>query len=407
MGRVEEWSGAGSKGSQGSGRNGNGAGAEPGGGGSGWVKLYAAGLSDHEGEEEFSYYRGYSMMSGQREYAAEWEEREVIEGYLRNELALGKAGAGELLAAAGELLAGRFAAELRRCRVRRLSAVMQAEGVEWIDLLKVDVQRAELDVLRGVDEEDWGRIGQVVMEVHDRAGGRGRVREVVELLARQGFEAVVAQEANLQGTDRYNVYAVSAAAKARRAASNGEAGTTVLPARAEWPEVGGGEWDEEQLRTELRRHLRERLPAYMVPGAIVVLPRLPLTRHGKVDRQALPAPESLENNPIADHFPPGSEMERAIAHVWSEALNVERVGIDQNFFDLGGHSLLMIKVHRRLKETLQCELSLVDMFRYSTIRSLAQHLNGEQEETLFQHIHERLQKRDAALKQRQSETRVV
>src|ERR1051325_7864264 len=144
------------------------------------------GLADHEGEEEFSYYRRYSMMSRQRAYAAEGEEREVIDGYLRNEVALGKAGAAELLAAASELLEGRFAAELRRCRVRRLSAVMQAEGVEWIDLLKVHLQRAELDVLRGVDEEDWQRIGQVVMEVHDREGGRGRVQEVVALLERQG-----------------------------------------------------------------------------------------------------------------------------------------------------------------------------------------------------------------------------
>jgi acyl carrier protein len=136
----------------------------------------------------------------------------------------------------------------------------------------------------------------------------------------------------------------------------------------------------------------------MVPSALVLLPRLPLTRHGKVDRQALPAPESSS----ADHFAPRSEMERTIAHVWSEALNVESVGIDQNFFDLGGHSLLMVKVHRRLKETLNCELSLMDMFKYPTINSLAQHVNGESDEKSFQHIHERLQKRDAARKQRQS-----
>ncbi len=190
VGAVFEGEGKGNGNGKGNGKgNGNGNGHARG-QGEGWVKVFAAGLSDHNGSEEFSYYPRYSMMSGQRAYAAAGEEREVIDGYLRNEAALGRAGAGELLAQAEELLAGRFEAEVRECRVRRLSEVMRAEGVEWIDLLKVDVQRAELDVLRGVETADWERIGQVVLEVHDREGGGGRVQEVLELLRGQGFTAI-------------------------------------------------------------------------------------------------------------------------------------------------------------------------------------------------------------------------
>jgi len=170
----------------------------------------------------------------------------------------------------------------------------------------------------------------------------------------------------------------------------------------EWAGRGGAQWDEEQLRSELRRHLRQRLPPYMVPSAIVLLPRLPLTRHGKVDRQALPAPESLENKTDTDHSPPHSEIEREIARVWNNALSVENLGMNENFFDLGGHSLLMVKVHRQLKEIFDYQLSLVDMFRYPTIRSLAQHLNGDDEETSFQRIHERVQSRGTALQERRT-----
>jgi amino acid adenylation domain-containing protein len=127
---------------------------------------------------------------------------------------------------------------------------------------------------------------------------------------------------------------------------------------------------------ELLAYLRERLPDYMVPGALVTLPALPLTLNGKVDRGLLPAPDRARPALASAYSAPRSELERTITALWQEELNVETVGVDDNFFDLGGHSLRMARVHARLKEALGREISLIELFQYPTISSLARHLSG-------------------------------
>ncbi len=127
---------------------------------------------------------------------------------------------------------------------------------------------------------------------------------------------------------------------------------------------------------ELFAYLRERLPDYMVPGALVALPALPLTANGKVDRALLPAPDRSRPSLASAYSAPRSELERTITAVWQEELKVETVGVDDNFFDLGGHSLRMARVHARLKEALGREVSLIELFQYPTVSSLARHLSG-------------------------------
>ena len=126
---------------------------------------------------------------------------------------------------------------------------------------------------------------------------------------------------------------------------------------------------------EVRDYLRERLPDYMVPSVWVVLDRMPLTPNGKVDRAALPAPEGsgLEQEFVA----PRAGLEEQIAQVWREVLRLERVGTRDSFFDLGGHSLLIVQAHAKLTTALQRELPIVDLFRFPTIESLARHLTPE------------------------------
>jgi len=123
----------------------------------------------------------------------------------------------------------------------------------------------------------------------------------------------------------------------------------------------------------VRRHLREGLPDYMVPSAIVALAAMPLTPNGKIDRDALPAPES-SREAGEDFVAPQTGLQRRIASVWQQLLGVERVGLDDNFFDLGGHSLLVVQLHGRLKEIDSDAPSVVDLFKYSTVRALADHL---------------------------------
>jgi amino acid adenylation domain-containing protein len=127
---------------------------------------------------------------------------------------------------------------------------------------------------------------------------------------------------------------------------------------------------------ELLAWLRGKLPDYMVPAALVFLEALPRNAHGKIDAARLPLPERIRPELAAAYAAPRSELERAIAGVWREALKVASVGLDDSFFDLGGHSLLMAKVHARLGEALGREVSLLELFQYPTVGSLARHLAG-------------------------------
>ncbi|WP_437982708.1 amino acid adenylation domain-containing protein [Sorangium sp. So ce117] len=126
----------------------------------------------------------------------------------------------------------------------------------------------------------------------------------------------------------------------------------------------------------LRAWLAEALPAYMVPAPIVVLEGLPLSPNGKVDRRALPAPEQLDA-PARAVTPPRTDLERTIAALWREVLSVPQVGIHDNFFDLGGHSLSLAKVHSRLRDTVDRDLRLLVLFQHPTIASLAAALSRD------------------------------
>ena len=126
---------------------------------------------------------------------------------------------------------------------------------------------------------------------------------------------------------------------------------------------------------ELIGYLKDRLPDYMVPAAFVFLPALPLTPNGKVDRAALPEPEFTR--PELDHpyVPPRDRTERLVAEVWNQLLGVDRVGVEDNFFDLGGHSLLMAELRTTLQAALGRDLTMVELFQYPTVRSFAEYLN--------------------------------
>jgi amino acid adenylation domain-containing protein len=156
---------------------------------------------------------------------------------------------------------------------------------------------------------------------------------------------------------------------------------------------------------ELRNYLRAKLPEHMVPSVLVALDRLPLTANGKVDRRALPEPTASRAQVGAPFAAAETEAERKIAAIWQEALAVDRVGIDDNFFDAGGHSLLLINVQWKLKEAFGREVALVEMFEHPTVRSLAQHLGQKHEEKSHVASQSRAQARLAAVKHRRREAR--
>jgi len=130
------------------------------------------------------------------------------------------------------------------------------------------------------------------------------------------------------------------------------------------------------LARRLRHFLAKRLPAYMLPGAVVVLEQLPRTPNGKVDRRALPAPEHSGAEAGVEYTAPRTAVEQALAEIWAEVLRIERVGIHANFFELGGHSLMATQVISRVRRTLRVELSVRSIFEGPTVAELAERVEA-------------------------------
>ncbi len=132
----------------------------------------------------------------------------------------------------------------------------------------------------------------------------------------------------------------------------------------------------EPTTRELSQFLAQRLPAQMMPAFYVGLPALPLTANGKVDRQALPAPQSGASSSERRNLTQASGLEYSIARIWQMVLAADEVGLDDNFFDVGGSSLLLIAVRTGLQEQLDRPIPVTWMFEYTTIRSLARKLGS-------------------------------
>ncbi|ELS00507.1 amino acid adenylation enzyme/thioester reductase family protein [Xenococcus sp. PCC 7305] len=153
-----------------------------------------------------------------------------------------------------------------------------------------------------------------------------------------------------------------------------------------------------ELVPKLREFLGKKLPEYMVPTNFMLLDSLPLLPNGKINRRALPKP-NIDSVSDSIYTPPDTEAEKIIATIWQDVLGVDQVGINDNFFDLGGHSLLIGQVHSQLRAKLNQDLSIVEFFQYPTISLLAKKLSQTPiENQQFTAIADRTQKRKLALK---------
>nr|QEO74515.1 AMP-dependent synthetase and ligase [uncultured bacterium] len=325
------------------------------------LKPFNCGLSNAPKTETITYYPHVSVVSGV--YSEDGEEREVIKSFLANQ---GRAGSVEPTAADDaqleEILRERLTSERIACEFKTISDVMSEHHVERIDLLKIDVEKSELDVLAGIREDDWMKIKQIVVEVHDI---ERRLDQVTTLLTMRGFEVAVEQDDVLQDTGLFNVYAV--ASWARR-----EPQRTTTPSADSMPHLWHG---SARLVSDVRDFLTAKLPAYMIPDEFALLEELPLSPNGKLDRRALPRPEALRAQEVrADFAAPRTEVEREVALIWQEVLGVERVGLNDKFFELGGHSLLLAQVQTKLRARLKRDVAVVELFKYPTVGALSLYL---------------------------------
>ncbi|WP_335871248.1 amino acid adenylation domain-containing protein [Bacillus sp. 2205SS5-2] len=155
---------------------------------------------------------------------------------------------------------------------------------------------------------------------------------------------------------------------------------------------------------ELRAYVKEKIPSFMVPGAFIKIKAIPLNANGKVDRRNLPDPTISFNERVSVlSISPKTEIEEKIGEVWKELLGVKHVGIHDNFFDIGGHSLLILQAKTKLAKLLRRDIPLVDFFQYPTISSLATQLTKEGEESLrFEKFKSRGSNRRNALQKRRN-----
>jgi natural product biosynthesis luciferase-like monooxygenase protein len=140
--------------------------------------------------------------------------------------------------------------------------------------------------------------------------------------------------------------------------------------------ASGAEADAEALKSALR----QQLPEFMVPSAFVSLSELPLTPNGKIDRKALPAPRQAEGKAAATYAAPKGQVETMITEIWQRALGLSKIGTRDNFFDIGGHSLLVVQVLKELREKVPKPVQMTDLFRHTTIEALAKFLSSEEQQ---------------------------
>ena len=309
---------------------------------------FPVGLSRESKTAEMTFFEGFSLLSGF--YADASTEGQVIRTYVLNQIPSGAAGAGAAVNELGELIEQRLHARSVTTQLRTLSSMIAQEGIEQIELLKINVEKSELDILEGISGDDWLKIRQLVVEV-DR---QEHVDPISNLLERYGYEYCVEQDPLLRGTDLRYVYAIRPGPRGRLARKQS------LGDRLREPLLGG---DEALTPASLKHRLRVRLPDHMVPDAFVLLEKLPLTANGKLDHAALPAPDPIPSDVSERYVAPVSDVERSIASLWQEVLHLERVGIHDNFFDLGGHSLLAISVHGQLRKRFNWAVSMVEPYR--------------------------------------------
>ena len=319
------------------------------------VTCLPIGLSRENRLAELTSFAGLSLLSGL--YADAAIEREVVKTYVDNQR--GEPHDDRVSAEIGELIDDRLRSTTVDVELRTLSRVIAEQHIDRIDLLKVNVEKSELDVLLGLSDADWSRIRQLVIEIDTREN----LQPVEDLLKHHGFEVVIEQDELLRRTDLCYVYA--SRQPAARAVSD-------RPANAHIRQASPPDTDV-LTPHRLRAGLKERLPQYMIPSAFVLLERLPLTPNGKIDRHALAGASTERPVAIARGFePPRSETEKALAAIWSEMLDVENVGVADDFFDLGGQSLTAIRTVSRIRDAFAVDLSLRNVFEQPTLGGLAE-----------------------------------
>jgi len=282
-------------------------------------------LGSGAGEADFTFYPGNTVMSGLH---ADDEDREVLRNYLMT------GDGAEHNRQLDAMVADRLAPEHRTCRVDTLSAVVARHHLGRIDLLKIDVEKAERDVLAGMDDATWELVDQIVVEVHDL---QGRLDEILELLAARGFATTSDQDPRLAHTPRHTVYGHRLPTERR---------PSDLPPSPRWA-------TRRALEVALRERLGAHEPRLPAPDDIEMVLALPDGAEPGVGAAKNAGAGAVAEECGVDVPSCGGGRGRAVlAEIWETLFGVAAVRDEADFFDLGGDSLTAVRLLVKLEERL-------------------------------------------------------
>lgn len=303
------------------------------------------GLGREEKNMEFTFYPKMSFLSGL--HADIEEEKQLIHSYLvKNNLIENHSDT-----TITDILDHKLEAQKLVVPISTLSKFIAEKKLEKIDLLKINVEKAELDVLLGLQEADWNKIKQIVLEAHDV---NNRLQDIEKLLVKHDFVINTKKDWSLE--ESQNIFYIYASKNNVETPYKMYIPVSLLEA------------------PEITHYLETKIPHYMIPSKIIFLDCMPLNSHGKIDRKKLSAITDDGHEKQPDDGPL-SEIEQTIRTIWKEVLNVDDINIHDNFFDIGGHSLMLTAVHARLQKEFVCPISLIDLFEFPTVYSLSRKIS--------------------------------
>ncbi len=315
------------------------------------VKIFNYGLSDREKTETLTFFdKNPGFSSCYSDQVLDYDWRVIIEQQLEKfkDKKIPKEDMDILLERSSQT-------ETFEILCKPLSDVLRENNIERVDLLKMNVQGAELDILKGIENDDWKKIRQIAFEVHTKI----ILDPIIDLLEKKEYTLTIEQETFREETELFMVYASRNTTPHLKKKYNYSLSFKISETKL----LSG---------TDLRNFVKGKLSEFIMPLDIMFLDDLTNIASGVSEQVEMPAPDD-ENTEFDRIFTlPRNPTEKTLAKIWADILNVKKVGIYDNFFTLGGHSLLGVMLVSRILESFGQELPLTAVFEYPTVVEMAE-----------------------------------
>ncbi|RHX93801.1 hypothetical protein DLM76_12435 [Leptospira yasudae] len=255
-----------------------------------------------------------------------------------------------------QYISNKFNSKTQKCSAMNLSDFIEMNSIKTIDLIKLDAEKSELNIVKGIEKHHWSIIRQIVMEVHDH---NGSLEIIKKILMENNFDFFIEQPRLFVGTELYIVFGTNRNLKRKSIDTKIQTYNHKSVLRKEF----------------LQQQLSSLLPSYMLPSSIHFIQTFPINRNGKIDKKKL---ITEINSKQLDFVEPKTEIEYEIRDICSEILNKKNINLKSSFFELGGNSLLATILISRIKKNLNVNLQLREIFICKNLLELADFVSKEQ-----------------------------